>query len=160
MACSNPFPLNASDVQTFTQDLGDYFDDIAPWGAMFAWRGRLILAYQKPDGDYLFSDVSGGIPWSQAQGGCIPAAIYLSAFGRGEYISPTEAFFMALPENFMNIAKDRFDQAIASGKYIVDDITGDILNPVVKPITDLLWPLAIVAGVIFALMYLPKGRLT
>jgi hypothetical protein len=165
MACSNPFPLSDSDIQAFNADLGDYLADIAPWGAMFAWKGRLILVGIKVDGSFTYSDISGGIPWAQAQGGCIPSAIYLAAFGRGEYISPTEAFFMALPENFMAVAKDRFDQAIAAGKYVVtaagdlvDGITGDIINPIVKPITDLLWPLAVIAGVILAVMYLPKGR--
>jgi hypothetical protein len=165
MACSNPFPLSNSDAQAFTNDLGDYFDDIAPWGAMFAWKGRLILVAIKADGTLAFSDISGGIPWVQAQGGCIPASIYLAAFGRGEYISPTEAFFMALPANFMQVAKEDFDAAIAAGKYVinaagevVNAVTGGIIDPIVKPVTDILWPLAIVAGVILAVMYLPKGR--
>lgn len=152
MGCRSPFQLNSFDAQSFTDDLGDYFDDIAPWGAMFVWKGRLILVFPKPDNTLVFSDVSGGIPWSQAPGGCIPASAFLIAMGRGEYISPTEAFFMALPENFMQVAKDRYDQAIALGQNLIHDI----VDPALQPVVSLLWPLAIVAGVILAVMYLPK----
>lgn len=165
MACSNPFQLSASDAQQFTNDLGQYFDALPPWGGMFAWHGRLILAAFKADQSMVFSDVSGGIPWAQAQGGCIPAQAFLIQFGRGEYISPTEAFFMSLPVNFIQVAKERMDQLISAGQWVIKETgdivksaTGDIIEPLAKPITELLWPLAVIAGVIFAVMYLPKRK--
>jgi hypothetical protein len=165
MSCSNPFPLSSSDAQSFQNDLGQYFADLPPWGGMFAWKGRLILAAFKADQSMVFSDISGGIPWSQAAGGCIPAQAFLKTFSSGEYISPTEAFFMSLPQNFIQVAKERMDQLISAGEWAIDEtgnlvnkITGGIIEPIVKPATELLWPLAIVAGVIFFMMYMPKRK--
>lgn len=162
MACSNPFPLSQSDAITFQNSVNN-LDDLPPWGGIYVWNRRLILAFEKPDTTFVFSDVTGGIPWSQAVGGCIPGEAMIKAFSNGEYISPTVAFFMAIPSNFMAVAKERFDQMIAAGLYVVDaagqvveKIEDKVLAPVSGSLAEVLIPLAVIAGVIALFVYLPK----
>jgi hypothetical protein len=164
VTCSNPFPLSASDAIAFQNDVSN-LDELPPWGGMYVWNRRLILAFEKPDSTWVFSDVTGGIPWSQAKGGCIPGEALIYTFSRGEYISPTEAFFMSLPTNFLQLAKERFDQMIEMGLYVInasgdviENISDKVLAPVTKPLAEVLIPLAVIAGVIAIFVYLPKRQ--
>lgn len=150
MACSSPFQLSSTDAQAF-QNTDAFYNNVGslpPWGGIFVWNGRLILVAFKADGSYIFSDITGGIPWAQAQGGCIPGQAFLKAFANRDYVSPTEAFFMSLPSNFMDIAKQTYDQIIAAGTQIFSDAS----DAASKPIFELILPVAIAAIAILYLM--------
>ena len=159
MGCVNPVPVSGPDVQAILNQYQYKLSSAPPWGTLIVYNGRLILAYNKPDGTWVLTDISGGIPYVNAPNGCIPASVFVTTFSKGEYISPTEAFFMSLPSNFVDVALERYHQMIAAGETIATDtgdIVGSVITPLAKPLTDLLWPLAVVAAVVLAVMYLPK----
>jgi hypothetical protein len=163
---NDPFPVSTSDVNKITEAIGaNALYSIPQWGTIIDWYGRTILIFPKVDGTFAFTDISGGIPNINAPGGYIPAEFLKSNTPTVQTASWLVGMY-SLPQNFLDVAIERFKQAIAAGKYIVG-ATGEIVaagvNPLIQPIADLsaglselVWPLAIAGAAILYFMYAKK----
>ncbi len=82
----NPFPLSDSDRSQFISDVGwDALSSIPSWGTIAQWQGRYVLVFQKTDGTYALTDISGGIPDGGVPGGVIPVSVLVDSMSKTGY---------------------------------------------------------------------------
>lgn len=143
---SNPFPLSASDQDAFINDVGvGTLYAMPDWGGIVVWRNRAILAYQKPNGDFALTDISGGIPDAGVPGGMIPATSLVKNMPT-QQTSAFGVFVYSLPANFLQVARE---DALATTTAI-----GETIQPLIPALS--LTAILVVGVLIY--MYAPRPR--
>lgn len=135
----NPFPLSSSDADQLIGEIGaSTLYSFPPWGGIVQWRGRYVLIFQKVDNSFAFSDITGGVPYGSTM---IPASALVASTPK-TYVSPMITFWSSLPENFMQVAKEKLGG-------VIDAVTPSL------PTTAVLFGVGLVVLLLF---YGPKRR--